>query len=136
MSDPVWYRSLYWRIAIGFVALLATLLVLQGAVFLWMTGRMPDLFPSRSPAQFAAAIAEDLSATLAARPDTDLETHLYETYRRAFHSYVVVMRDGRTIISRHIPPTPDLARQARAQLSGETVRERGPGSPMPGRGPG
>ncbi|HYN06735.1 MAG TPA: HAMP domain-containing sensor histidine kinase [Vicinamibacterales bacterium] len=136
MSDPVWYRSLYWRFAIGFVALLATLLVLQGAVFLWMTGRMPDLFPSRSPAQFAAAIAEDLSATLATRPETDLETHLYEAYHRAFHSYVVVMRDGRTIISRHIPPTPDLARRARGQLFGEPVRERGPGPPMPGGSPG
>ena len=35
----VWYRSLYWRIALGFVALLATLLAVQGTVFLWMTGR-------------------------------------------------------------------------------------------------
>ena len=29
MSDPVWYRSLYWRIAFGFVALLAVLLLAQ-----------------------------------------------------------------------------------------------------------
>jgi two-component system sensor histidine kinase BaeS len=134
MSDPVWYRSLYWRFAFGFVALLAALLVIQGAVFLWMTGRMPDLFPSRSPAQFAAAIAEDLSATLSTRPETDLETYLYQSYHRAFHSYVVVTRDGRTIISRHIPPPPDMARQARAQLFGEPPpRERGPGPPVPGR---
>ena len=27
MSDPIWYRSLYFRIAFGFVALLATLLI-------------------------------------------------------------------------------------------------------------
>ena len=67
MSDLAWYRSLYWRIALGFVVLLGLMLVLQGAVFLWMTGRMPELFPSRSPAQFAATIAGDLSATLAAR---------------------------------------------------------------------
>ena len=53
MPDPVWYRSLYWRIALGFVALLASLLVVQGLVFLWMTGRMTDLFPNRSPAQLA-----------------------------------------------------------------------------------
>ena len=54
MPDPIWYRSLYWRFAFGFVALLATLLVVQGLVFLWMTGSMAELFPSRSPAQFAS----------------------------------------------------------------------------------
>jgi signal transduction histidine kinase len=141
MSDPVWYRSLYWRFGIGFAALLATLLVLQGAVFLWMTGRMPELFPSRSPAQFATTIAADLSATLATRPDIEIETYLADVYRRSFHSYVVVMRDGRTVISRHIPPPPDMERQARAQLSGEPPPrfDRGPGPPPPGerrgRGP-
>jgi signal transduction histidine kinase len=133
MSDPAWYRSLYWRIALGFVVLLALMLVLQGAVFLWMTGRMPELFPSRSPAQFAATIAGDLSATLAARPQVDLETYLHEQYRRSFHSYVVVMRDGRTIVSRHIPPAPETARNARARLFGEPMpfRERGNGPPPP-----
>src|SRR5262245_49048653 len=129
MFDPAWYRSFYWRIALGFVLLVATLLVLQGAVFLWMTGRMPELFPSRSPAQFASAIAGDLSATLSARPDLDLEAYLHEQYRRSFHSYVVVMRDGRTIVSRHIPPQPETARNARARLFGEPLpfRERGRG---------
>ena len=65
MADLVWYRSLYWRIALGFVALLATLLVLQVLVFLWISGRMDDLFPNRTPAQFAGTIATDLSAALA-----------------------------------------------------------------------
>ncbi len=58
MPELVWYRSLYWRIAFGFVALLATLLVVQGLVFLWMTGRMTDL-PTRTPAQFASSMAGD-----------------------------------------------------------------------------
>ena len=57
MPDPVWYRSLYWRIALGFVALLAALLVVQGLVFLWMTGRMADLFPNRTATQLAATLA-------------------------------------------------------------------------------
>ena len=69
MADLVWYRSLYWRIALGFVALLATLLVLQVLVFLWISGRMDDLFPNRTPAQFAGTIATDLSAELARAAD-------------------------------------------------------------------
>ena len=40
MSDPVWYRSLYWRIAFGFVAMLAILLLAQGLLFLWLTDRI------------------------------------------------------------------------------------------------
>ena len=39
MSKPVWYRSLYWRIAFGFIALLAVLLIAQVIVFLWQIGR-------------------------------------------------------------------------------------------------
>ena len=72
MSDPIWYRSLYFRIAFGFVALLATLLVLQGAVFLWMSGRMPELLFSRSAAQLADAIAGDVAEMLADPSVTDL----------------------------------------------------------------
>ena len=29
MPERVWYRSLYWRIALGYIALLAVVLVLQ-----------------------------------------------------------------------------------------------------------
>ena len=73
MPELFWYRSLYWRFALGFAALLALLLAAQGFVFLWMTGQMTDLFPSRSPAQFAALLASDATATLAeARPRTSL----------------------------------------------------------------
>ncbi|HVZ21390.1 MAG TPA: hypothetical protein VG871_10030, partial [Vicinamibacterales bacterium] len=72
MSELSWYRSLYWRIAVGFVALLATVLLLQGAVFLWMTGRMSDLFPNRSPSQFAAAMAADITAVVTEQPTVDL----------------------------------------------------------------
>jgi len=39
MPRPIWFRSLYWRIALGFVAMLAALLFVQGMLFLWLTGR-------------------------------------------------------------------------------------------------
>ena len=49
MSDPVWYRSLYWRIALGFIAMLAILLLAQGLLFLWLTDRIFGA-PARTPA--------------------------------------------------------------------------------------
>ncbi len=68
MPELVWYRSLYWRIALGFVALLATLLAVQGIVFLWITGRAADLLPGRSPAEYAQTIAADLAVVLRDQP--------------------------------------------------------------------
>ena len=35
----VWYRSFYWRIAIGFVATVAVVLVIQAVLFLWLATR-------------------------------------------------------------------------------------------------
>ena len=52
MSDPVWYRSIYWRIAFGFIAMLAILLLSQGLLFLWLTDRIFGAAP-RTPAQLA-----------------------------------------------------------------------------------
>ena len=40
MSEPRWYHSLYWRIALGLFAFLALMLAAQGALFLWMTDRI------------------------------------------------------------------------------------------------
>ena len=95
MSDPIWYRSLYFRIAFGFVALLATLLAVQGVVFLWMTGRMTELFPSRSPAQVAAAIAADVSVMLGDPTVTDLPGELNRQQQSSFRGFVVALADGR-----------------------------------------
>ncbi|MEO7190880.1 MAG: HAMP domain-containing sensor histidine kinase [Vicinamibacterales bacterium] len=116
MGEQLWYRSLYWRIALGFVALLAVLLVLQGFVFLWMTGRMTELFPSRSPAQLAASIASDLSVALAEQTGLDADAYVKSHYGTSYHGYVVVLTNGTTIVSHRISPPPNLARMARGRL--------------------
>src|ERR1044071_5118828 len=108
MPELVWYRSLYWRIALGFVALLATLLVVQGVVFLWMTGRMTDLIPNRSPVQFAAALAIDVASTLTEHPDTDLDQYVNGKNSWSSRGFVVVLVDGRTILSKRVAPPPML----------------------------
>jgi len=144
MPEPIWYRSLYWRIAFGFVALVATLLVLQGGVFLWMTGYMTDMFPSRSPAQLAAAIANDVSTALVDQPGTDLNGYVNGRYSRYSRGFVIVMADGRTVVSERVPPPSTLVRAARGRLFFNGDRRfdgrggpppSGDGGPRP-RGPG
>jgi signal transduction histidine kinase len=119
MSELSWYRSLYWRIAVGFVALLATLLLLQGTVFLWMTGRMSDLFPNRSPSQFATAMAGEIAAAVADQPGVDVSEYVNSRYARSSRGFVVAMTDGRVIVSQRIPPPPRLIGVARGRLFGD-----------------
>ena len=137
MPEIAWYRSLYWRIALGFVALLATLLAVQGVVFLWITGRASDLLPGRSPAEYAQTIAGDLSVVLRDQPTLDLDTYLNERYTTKYRPFVVVTRDGRTVISRAVMPPPELARGAMGRLTGDGGPPRfGRGRPDGGGPPG
>ena len=131
MPDPVWYRSLYWRIALGFVALLATLLVVQGLIFLWMTGRMQEILWSRSAATFATEIATDVELVISEKTKTDLDTFLNERYASSYRAFAVVTQDGTTVVGRSMPGPPNMARAARDRLFGE-----GPGDRRGGRGRG
>jgi len=131
MPEIVWYRSLYWRIALGFVALLATLLTVQGLMFLWLTGQGSEFLPGRSPVEYANTIAADLATNLAEHPDLNIEDHLNERYTSAYRAFVVVTRDGRTASSRRVRPPFDLQRAAMGRLIGRGG-PGGPGGPGPG----
>jgi signal transduction histidine kinase len=130
MPEIVWYRSFYWRIALGFVALLAVLLAVQGALFLWLTGRASELLPGRSPEEYAQTIAADLATHLAERPDLDVDAHLHERYQTSYRAFAVAMRDGSIVSSRRVPPPPELGRSARGRLLGPG-RGGGRGGPPP-----
>jgi len=117
MSNPIWFRSLYWRIALGFVGLLATLLVVQGVVFLWMSGRMTDRFPIRSAAQYAEAIADDVTEQLAVDP-LGLEAQLQDRFGRGVRAFAVATATGQLITGGLATPPPMLARAAVAGLPG------------------
>jgi signal transduction histidine kinase len=91
-----WYRSLYWRIALGLFAFLALMLTAQGALFLWMTDRIAGSMPARSPRRLAELVAFDVSAALDANPGLDLQAYLPEQYGETLQTFVVIMRDGRT----------------------------------------
>lgn len=123
----VWYRSLYWRIAVGFVALMAFLLVAQAIILLWLTGQGGWL-PGRSPADLGRTIASDVSSALQADASADLMRHVRERYRRTYRPFVVVMADGRVITSREGPAPPGLVRMAFTRLRDSGVAV----SPIPG----
>ncbi len=124
MSDPVWYRSLYWRIAFGFVAMLAVLLLAQGLLFLWLTDQF--FGAPRTPTQLAAQIAEDLSAELQQHPDVDLEAFVPRHFSRIYQPFLVVMQDGRHASNRPDFLPPDIGRVVSWHLRFESGGARGP----------
>src|SRR5215208_2877174 len=100
MPKPIWFRSLYWRIALGFVAMLATLLFVQGMLFLWLTGRFAVSAASRTPQQLADEVARELSDGLTENPSLDLQAFVDQRYSDVKQAFAVVMRDGRRAANR------------------------------------
>jgi len=129
MSDLVWYKSLYWRIAFGFVATLAALLLAQGVVLLWFTDRIVGS-SSSTPAELVASVATELSSTLAADRSIDLDEFVRGQFRHIYRPFLVVMRDGRSASNRPNGLPPGYAGSMTERLRrGASMREgdlRGP----------
>jgi signal transduction histidine kinase len=119
MSDRRrWYRSLYWRIAVGYMAVLALLLVVQAGLAVWLTNRVWGR-ASRTPAQLAELVAQDLSTQLAANPTLDVDEYLRQHYELGYQPFAVVFSGDRHVFTNRpgfIPPT--LGRDARRRLAG------------------
>ncbi len=118
MSDPVWYRSLYWRIASGFIAMLAILLLAQGLLFLWLTDRIFGT-PARTPAQLAVLVAEDVAAELHRRPDGDLEAFVRDHFSRVYQPFLVVLISGQRASNRPTGLPPEFGRFVAGRMRGE-----------------
>jgi signal transduction histidine kinase len=114
MSKPVWYRSLYWRIAFGFIALLAVVLVAQVVVFLWLTDRIVGP-SSRSPQQLAATVAAEIGPDLASQPRLRLNPYLRNKFGHIYQPFLVVLSDGRFGSNRMEGLPPGFARAAMAR---------------------
>ena len=111
---PVWYKSLYWRLALGLIAFLALMLVSQALLTLWMSNQIAGSMPARSPRRMAVLVASDLGAVLTENPNLDLEGYVRDQYGDVLVPFIVRMRDGRVIFNRmaHLPealrrPPPD-----------------------------
>jgi two-component system sensor histidine kinase BaeS len=123
MSNPRWYRSLYWRIALGLIAFLAIMLAAEGGIFLWMTDRIAGSMPARSPRRLAALVASDLGTALTANNRLDIESYIREQFGQTLQTFVVIMRDGQ-ILANHDDVPPQLLDAVRAEL--EFIETRGP----------
>lgn len=141
MSSPAWYRSLYWRVALGLVAFLALMLAAQAALFIWTTERLAESMPVRNPQRLAAIIASDISAALGQTPALDIQQHVRDQYGNVYQTFLVVMASGITASNQDDPPV-EVAAALRAELQRRTwlaerrLAGRGDGvPPRRGRGP-
>jgi signal transduction histidine kinase len=118
MSDPVWYRSLYWKIAFGFIAMLAVLLLSQVLLFLWLTDRIFAATP-RTPAQLATMVAEEVGGEIQQHPDVDLEPFVREHFSHIYQPFLVVLTNGQRVSNRPNGLPPEFARSVQGRLRAE-----------------
>lgn len=153
MAKPVWYRSIYWRIGIGFVLFLAFVVAVQAAVLVWLTSRVEYGPPSPSATR---VVADELSAALKSDPKLDIAQFFRQHYEERM-PMIAIMRDGRVVASNGVQPADDVLAEVRTRLNsglqafgpprgfgpggpggpGSDGRRRfGPPDPFRGRGPG
>lgn len=131
MSDPVWYRSLYWKIAFGFIAMLAVLLLSQVLLFLWLTDRIFAATP-RTPAQLAITVADEISTEIQQRPDIDVEAFVRDRFSHIYQPFLVVLTNGQRASNRPNGLPPEFGRSAQGRLRSDLGGGR---FGEPGRGP-
>jgi signal transduction histidine kinase len=111
-----WYRSLYWRIALGVVAFLAAMLAVQAVLFVWVVSQSARLGPGQSPQRIGRTIALDLTNVLERDPAVDLEQYIREQYAQFDHPFFVMLTDRRVITSGTASVPEPLLRLARVRL--------------------
>jgi two-component system sensor histidine kinase BaeS len=129
----VWYRSFYWRIAIGFVATVAVVLGLQAALFLWLASTT-DAIAMRSPGYVAAVAAAELGSALEADAALDVDAWLTREFGRSPHG-VFIVHGERVHRSGAFEVPPFLERMARFRMrvpaEGDEELPSGPTLPAP-----
>ena len=96
------YRSLYWRIGIGFIACVAAVLAVQGAVLLWLLSQ--DEADWR--AQFTLPVAATLQSAIERDPQLDLRAFLDREVPEAPRDFYVVLRSGEVLYFGARRPSP------------------------------
>lgn len=125
-----WHHSLYWRIALGFVGVLAAVLLSQGLLFVWLARSTAGIFPGTANGRLATLVASELSDTLEDTPAIALDQHIVAEYGRVAQTFVVALSDGRIFSNRRVGP-PAVAR---AQAALERLLQGRPAQPGGRRG--
>jgi two-component system, OmpR family, sensor kinase len=111
-----WHRSFYWRIALGAVAFLGAMLVVQAMLFVWVVSQSGRNLPGQSPARLGMTVALDLANLLERDPQADLAPYVKDQYAQYAHPFFVMMADGRLITSGSRSFPEPLLAMARARL--------------------
>ena len=92
-----WYRSLYWRIAVGFIACLVLLLTVQGMLFVWMMTRGTASVPNQPPDRLAQTIASDVADALGRDAALDIDRYIRDEFASDAQPFMVLLVDGGTL---------------------------------------
>jgi signal transduction histidine kinase len=113
----IWYRSLYWRIALGFIACLALLLLVQGMLFVWMMSQAGSAIPNQPPDRLAQAVAVDVAQALERDSALDVERYVKQEYASDAQPFLILLTAGRAIeIGARFPQALHAEAQARLQM--------------------
>jgi signal transduction histidine kinase len=117
MPSPRWFRSLYWRIAVGFVLFLAVMLAAQAGIFFLLLSRRIERLPSGTTAEFSRLTAADVSAALQRDAAFDITAFAARSDARRSPPYSIVMRDGRVANTARLgSPPPGFLRTLRRRM--------------------
>jgi signal transduction histidine kinase len=128
-TERAWYRSLYWRIALGSLAVLAVVLALEALVFIVITVRAPHVLPPRALQRLAMLTARELESEHAANPALDLAAFVDE--RRETLARPIALVDARGRVIGAELPAPVLE-SAQLRLRAMRVRRPAERRPAPG----
>lgn len=117
-----WYRSLYWRIALGVVGFLAAMLLVQAVLFVWVVSQSGRSLPGQSPARLGMTVALDLASVLERDPQIDLARYVQDQYAQYTHPFFVMLLNGTVITSGSTAVPQPLLDAARTQLQRWTDR--------------
>ena len=118
-----WYRSLFSRVAVAVIALVALMLAAEGALFLWLSDRTAGAMPARDPRQMAELVAADLSSQLEMGDEIDLRDYLRGQYGHVLETLLVVTRD-RPIAANHEDVPVDVLEAVRTASAQRPFQQR------------
>jgi signal transduction histidine kinase len=105
---PIWQRSLYWRIVLGFGACIAGVLAVQTTAVLLMLKAVPD---SQRLSAFTHTVASGLAEALEADPDLDVQPWVDRHYGKPLASlFIDIARHNQVVLRGPArPPEPFIA---------------------------
>ncbi|MEW6323218.1 MAG: HAMP domain-containing sensor histidine kinase [Acidobacteriota bacterium] len=132
-----WTASLYWKIAAGFVTLVAVTLAAQVALFLWLAVRTEGGLPREMFGDLAELLAADIATAVAREPARPIADVARQRLREFHRPAAVVLPDG-TVIGGgrgRGPLPPGVVRFALRRMAGDEGAGEEPLPAFAPRGP-